>query len=62
MAELDELEESLQQELSSESVANDFEELIQLTTSLEQCQLKKNEVYEQWEELQLELEEMESSI
>ena len=62
MAELDELEESLQQELSSESVANDFEELVNLTTALEQCQCKKNEVYEQWEELQLELEEMESNM
>lgn len=62
MAELDKLEETLQQELLSESVSNDFEELVQLTTALEQCQCKKNEVYEQWEELQLEFEEMESSI
>ncbi|MEE1125273.1 MAG: ABC-F family ATP-binding cassette domain-containing protein [Acutalibacteraceae bacterium] len=62
MAELDQLEETLQEELSSESVANDFEELVQLTTSLEQCQCKKNEVYEQWEELQIELEELEESM
>ena len=62
MAELDELEENLQQELSSEEVTNDFEQLVQLTTSLEQCQQRKDEIYEEWEELQMQVEEMESSI
>lgn len=62
MTELDELEENLQQELSSENVANDFEQLVQLTTSLEQCQQRKDEIYEEWEELQMQVEEMENSI
>lgn len=62
VAELDELEENLQQELSSEDVANDFEQLVQLTTSLEQCQQRKDKIYEEWEELQMQVEEMESNI
>lgn len=62
MAELDELEETLQQELSSETVANDFEQLVQLTTSLEQCQQRKDKIYEEWEDLQIQVEEMESSM
>lgn len=62
MAQLDELEETLQQELSSEAVADNFEELVQLTTSLEQCQLRKDEIYEEWEQLQVQVEEMESSM
>ncbi|MEE0858898.1 MAG: ABC-F family ATP-binding cassette domain-containing protein [Acutalibacteraceae bacterium] len=62
MEELDELEESLQQKLSSEAIADDFEELVQLTTSLEQCQLRKDEIYEEWEQLQIQVEEMENNM
>ncbi|MEE1057680.1 MAG: ABC-F family ATP-binding cassette domain-containing protein [Acutalibacteraceae bacterium] len=60
MAELDELEENLQKELSGEEVANDFEKLVDITTSLEQCQQRKDEIYNKWEELQMQAEEMES--
>lgn len=60
MAELDELEENLQKELSGEEVANDFEQLVHLTTSLEHCQQRKDKIYEEWEELQMQIEEMES--
>lgn len=60
MTELDVLEESLQKKLSSEDVANDFEKLVDITTSLEQCQQRKDEIYNKWEELQMQAEEMES--
>lgn len=62
IAELDELEENLQQELLSEDVSNNFEQLVQITTSLEQCQQHKDKIYEEWEELQMQVEEMENSM
>lgn len=57
--ELDSLEDELQIELS---MTNDFDKLTMISTSLDSCQIEKEKVYEEWEKLQIELEELENNI
>lgn len=62
IAELDVLSEEIQQMLSSDEVSSNFDKLMELTAQLDQCHTKQTEVYEEWEQLQIELEEMEKDI
>ena len=54
---LDILEEDLQKALENPENVNDFEKLMSLTTQLQECQQNKEKVYEEWENLQIQLEE-----
>ena len=54
---LDIFEEDLQKALENPEIVNDFEKLMSLTTQLQECQQNKEKVYEEWEHLQMQLEE-----
>ena len=58
MEELDNLELKLQSRLENPDTANNFEQLMAITTQLEECQQSKETLYQEWETWQLQLEEM----
>ena len=58
MEELDNLELELQSQLENPDTANDFEQLMAITTQLEECQRNKETIYEEWETWQLQLEDL----
>lgn len=62
IAEFEALSEEIQQQLADESVSSDFDKLMELTNQLNQCNANQNKAYEEWEELQIELEEMEAEM
>lgn len=59
---LDRQIEDVQSQLSSEDVSSNFDKLLELTKTLEEYQNRQTQVYEEWEELQIKAEEMESEM
>jgi len=62
MESLDNNIEQVQAQLSDQTIASNFDRLVELTNTLEEYQQRQNYIYEEWESLQIEAEEMESQI